>query len=382
MTIKEIIPIANQIMQDYDLCDSCLGRLFSKQLHLSSNKLLGKKLKMSVRQSSKKCFICKNLLDNLTPYLKLMLDASSKYDFSSMIVGALIKPSVIDRDDYIRSKYKLRGIDSVKTDITKELGKQFIKKTKKTIDFLNPDLTFTINFKDESCQLRSKPILLHGRYTKSERGLPQKQKPCVNCSGKGCRGCNFHGISEYDSVEGKLSEFLFDKFGGTTAKFTWVGGEDKSSLVLGSGRPFFVKIQNPFKRNLVLPRKITSDSVVMHNCKIISLPPKTPIKFNSSIELKISTENEILPTTMAKLKSILNGPVVVYETSGKRSEKVISDLKYKKTSKNCFTLFIKAEGGLPVKRFVDGDDVTPGIRQIMNDKCTCITFDFLEIDLK
>jgi tRNA pseudouridine synthase 10 len=337
---------------------------------------------MSVRQSSKKCFICKNLLDNLTPYLKLMLDASSKYNFSSMIVGALIKPSVIDRDDYIRSKYKLRGIDSVKTDITKELGKQFTKKTKKIIDFLNPDLTFTINFKDESCQLRSKPILLHGRYTKSERGLPQKQKPCVNCSGKGCRCCNFHGISEYDSVEGKLSEFLFDKFGGTTAKFTWVGGEDKSSLVLGSGRPFFVKIQNPFKRDLALPRKITSDSVIMHNCKIISLPPKTPIKFNSSIELKISTENEILPATMAKLKSILNGPVVVYETSGKRSEKVISDLKYKKTSKNCFTLFIKAEGGLPVKRFVDGDDVTPGIRQIMNDKCTCITFDFLEIDLK
>ncbi len=382
MTIKEIIPIANQIIRDYDLCDSCLGRLFSKQLHLSSNKLLGKKLKMSVRQSSKKCFICKNLLDDLIPYLKLMLDASSKYDFSSMIVGALIKPSVIDRDDYIRSKYKLRGIDSVKTDITKELGKQFIKKTKKTIDFLNPDLTFTINFKDESCQLRSKPILLHGRYTKSERGLPQKQKSCVNCSGKGCRCCDFHGISEYDSIEGKLSKFLFDKFGGTTAKFTWVGGEDKSSLVLGSGRPFFVKIQNPFKRNLVLPRKITSDSVVIRNCKIISLPPKTPIKFNSSIELKISTENEILPTTMAKLKSILNGPVVVYETSGKRSEKVISDLKYKKTSKNCFTLFIKAEGGLPVKRFVDGDDVTPGIRQVMNDKCTCITFDFLEIDLK
>ena len=380
--IKEIIPIANQIMKDYNLCDICLGRLFSKQMHLSSNKLLGKKLKMSVRQSSKKCFICKNLLDNLMPYLKLMLNASSKYDFSSIIVGALIKPSIMDRDDYIRSKYKLMGTDSVKTDITKELGKQFTKKTKKTVDFLNPDLTFTINFKDESCQLRSKPILLHGRYTKSKRGLPQKQKSCVNCSRKGCRCCNFHGISEYDSVEGRISEFLFDKFGGTTTKFTWVGGEDKSSLVLGSGRPFFVKIQNPFKRTLALPRKITSDSVIIHNCKIISAPPKMPIKFNSSIKLNISTENEISSTTMEKLKSILSEPVVVYEKSGKRSEKVISDLKYTKTSKNCFTLFIKAEGGLPVKRFVDGDDVTPGIRQILNDKCTCITFDFLEIDLK
>ena len=256
------------------------------------------------------------------------------------------------------------------------------KKTKKRIDFLNPDLTFTINFKDESCQLRSKPLLLYGRYTKSERGLPQKQKSCDNCYGKGCRTCNFHGISEYDSVEGKISEFLFDQFGGTTAKFTWVGGEDKSSLVLGSGRPFFVKIQNPFKRNLSLPKKIIFDSIVIHNCKIISEPPKMPIKFNSSIELKISTENEIQSIAMKNLKSILGGPVVVYEKSGKRSEKIISDLRYKKTAKNCFTLFIKAEGGLPVKRFVDGDDVTPGIRQIMNDKCSCITFDFLEIDLK
>ncbi len=382
ITLKEIIPLANQIQKDYELCDSCLGRLFSKQMNLSSNKLLGKKLKLSLSKPAKKCFICKNLLDNLTPYLKLMFDVSSKYDYSSIVVGALIKPSIIDRDDYIRSKYKLKGIDSVKTDITKELGKRFTKKTKKRIDFLNPELTFTINFKDESCQLRSKPILFHGRYTKSNRELPQKQKSCANCSGKGCRICCFHGISEYDSVEGKISEFLFNKFGGTTAKFTWIGGEDKSSLVLGSGRPFFVKLQNPFKRNLSIPRKIISDSIVIHNCKIISELPKPPIKFTSLIELKISTTNEIKSGTMKKLKSILSGPVVIYEKSGKRSEKIISALKYKKNAKDCFTLFIKAEGGLPVKRFVDGDDVFPGICQIMNDKCTCITFDFLEINLK
>ena len=80
--------------------------------------------------------------------------------------------------------------------------------------------------------------------------------------------------------------------------------------------------------------------------------------------------------------NIVNNPVVVYDSSGKRSEKLISDLKYKKTAKNCFTFFIKAEGGLPVKRFVEGDDVTPGISQILNDKCRCIQFDFLEIVLK
>lgn len=381
MTIEEIIPISNELMKNYGLCDSCLGRLFSKQLNLSSNKLLGKKLKAHVKQSQKKCFICKNLLDNLSAYLKLMLDASSKYNYSSIVIGALIKPSIIDRDDYIKSKYKLRGIDSVKTDITKELGKQFVKKTKKIIDFLNPDLTFTINFKDESCQIRSKSIVLYGQYTKSKRGLPQKQKSCTNCSGKGCKSCNLHGISEYGSIEGKISEFLFTTFGGTTTKFTWVGGEDQSSLVLGSGRPFFVKLQNPFKRNISLPKKIISDQVVIHNLKIISDPPKTPIKFNSLIELKISTEHEIISENLKKLKNMLSNPVVVYEKSGKRSEKAVSILKYKKISKTLFNLIIKSEGGLPVKRFVDGDDVTPGITQMMSDRCTCVAFDFLEISL-
>jgi tRNA pseudouridine synthase 10 len=379
---KKIIPIANQIIKEYDLCDRCLGRLFSKQLNLSSNKLLGKKLKVNFKRLTSKCYICKNLLDNLAPYLKSMITASHKYEFDSIVVGAMIKPSIMDRDDYIRSKYKLRGIDSVKTDITKELGKQFIKKTKKTIDFLNPDLTFTIDFKNDTCDLRSKPIILHGRYTKSQRGLPQKQKSCINCFGKGCRNCNFHGISEYDSVEGKISQFLFEKFGGTTTKFTWVGGEDQSSLVVGSGRPFFVKIQNPFKRDLSLPRSMAFDSVTMHDCKIISESPKSPIKFISSIAMKILTENEIHSSTLKKLNEVVNGPVVVYDSSGRRSEKIVSDLKYTKTSKNYFTLFIKAEGGLPVKRFVEGGDVIPGISQILNDKCRCVEFDFLEIVLK
>ena len=42
---------------------------------------------------------------------------------------------------------------------------------------------------------------------------------------------------------------------------------------------------------------------------------------------------------------------------GKRSEKKIFSVKYRKNSNNTFTLFIKAEGGLPIKRFVNSDDV-------------------------
>jgi len=378
-TYQEIIPTAGKILKKYDLCDHCLGRLFSKQLHLTSNKVLGKKLKKK-SGSAEKCYICKNLFENLNHFFKLMLDVSSNYSFTTFSVGAMIKPSIVDRDDSVRSEFKLKGVDSIKTDITKELGSLFSRKTKKTIDYVDPETTFTVNFKDESCQIRSKSITLSGRYVKSQRGFPQKQKSCDNCSGKGCRICNFHGITEYDSVEGAISQLIFKKFGGTTAKYTWIGGEDQSSLVLGNGRPFFVKIQNPLKRKVKLSN-VTVNSINLSNLKLVYESPKKSLKFISTIKIKISTKSPIDPEYLKKLKDLTLSPLVVYEKSGKRSEKKIFQAKYKKVSKNALILNIKAEGGLPIKRFVISDDITPGISKILNTPCVCQEFDFLEIEV-
>ena len=379
-TYQQIIPIANQILKKYDLCDHCLGRLFSKQLHLSSNKLLGKKLKKNSK-STQRCYICKNLFDNLNHFLNMMIDVESPYSYSSFSIGAIIKPSIIDRDDTIRSKYKLKGIDGIKTDITKELGKLFSKKTKKAFDSLDPEIIFTVNLKDEFCDIRSKSLTLSGRYVKPIRGFLQKQKSCSNCSGKGCRICDFHGIKEFDSVEGEISQFLFKKLGGTTAKFTWIGGEDKSSLILGTGRPFFVKIQNPHKRKLGV-KSANLKHVKVNNFKIVTDSPKKPLKFNSLVEAKISTSSNINSKLLQKLKNLTKKPIAVYEKSGKRSEKRILSIKHKKSDDTSFTLFFKFEGGLPVKRFVTGDDVSPGISQILGISCKCIEFDFRDVEVK
>ncbi|MBS1267955.1 MAG: tRNA pseudouridine synthase Pus10 [Nitrosopumilus sp.] len=377
---SQITPLVNQILKKYDLCDHCLGRFFSKQLHLSSNKLLGKKLHHN-QKTSKKCHICKNIFKNLNYFLKMMHDASLNYSFSSFSVGTIVKPSIIDRDDCIRSKYRLKGIDGIKTDITKELGKLFAKQTRKIIDNLNPEVVFTVNIKDESCQLRSKSITISGRYVKSLRGIPQKQVSCENCLGKGCRICDSHGISKFDSVEGIISKFLFEKLGGGIAKFTWIGGEDKSSLVLGSGRPFFVKLHNPRKRNL-RKKSLILDSLNIFNLKIIPNPPKSPIKFISYIKIKINSDSILNSDSLKKLKVLTQIPVIVYDKSGKRSEKKIYSCKYRKISNYSFSLILKVDGGLPIKRFVIGDDVSPGISKILNASCTCKEFDFLDIETK
>ena len=377
---SQITSTANLILKKYDLCDQCLGRLFSKQLRLSSNKLLGKKLhKNSTFQS--KCYVCKNLFCNLDHFLKLMLDSSSNYTFKTYGIGIMIKPSIVDRDDFLRSQYQLKGIDSVKSDITKELIKLFTKKTHKIMDPFDPEITFTVNLKDESCQLRSKSITIFGRYVKSKRGYSQKQKSCDNCSGKGCRICDFHGISEFESIEGIISKLIFKKFGGTTAKFTWIGGEDKSSLVLGSGRPFFVKIKNPSKRKSKLSDE-NFNSVSLFNLKLVHESPKKSLTFHSKIKIKISTKLQINSKNLKKLKDLTTYPITVYEKSGKRYEKKIFDLTYKKNSSNVFTVIISAEGGFPIKRFVIGDDVLPNISSVLDTTCMVQEFDFLDIIVK
>ena len=377
---SEITSIANSILKKYDLCDQCLGRLFSKQLQLSSNKLLGRKLKKKYISKSK-CYVCKNLFCNLDYFLKSMLDISSNYEFQTYSVGIMIKPSIVDRDDFIRSKYHLKGIDSVKTDVAKELIKLFTKKTQKLLDSFDPEITFTINLKDELCQLHSKSIILFGKYVKSKRGYAQKQQSCGNCSGMGCRVCDFHGISEFESVEGIISKLLFKKFGGTTTKFTWIGGEDKSSLVLGSGRPFFVKIKNPSKRKSTLADE-KFDSVSIFNLKLVDTFPKKPLNFYSRIKIKISTKSQINSKKLKKLKDLTTCPIVIYEKSGKRYEKKIFDLKYKKNSNNLFTIIMSAEGGFPVKKFVIGDDMSPNISSLLDNSCVAQEFDFLDIFLK
>ena len=377
--LQKILPLANSILQKHDLCENCLGRLFAKKLGLSSNKLLGKKLRHN-KKMRKKCYICKNLFENLDFFLKLMLNASSNYSFSTFSVGSLIKPSIVDRDDYIRSKFKLKGIDSVKTDLTRELGKLFSRKTRRKINCSDPDVTFTVNLKDDSCQIRAKSLILFGTYVKKIRNISQKQKSCTNCSGKGCRTCEFHGIAEFDSVEGIISKFIFTSLGGTTAKFTWIGGEDKSSLVLGSGRPFFVKLNNPFKRSLS-STSFRSAIVEINNLKVVSKLPST-IKFLSTVKTVISSEHILDSKSLRKLKSLVMSPTIIYENSGKRIEKTVYSIKYSKKSNYEFILLLKAEGGIPIKRFVSSENVSPGVSQTLENPCVCKEFDFLEIDLK
>ncbi len=379
--IASVLDISQKILKEYNLCDNCLGRLFAKKLGLASNKKLGQRIHKSLKKKSTKCHICKNIFENLHFYLAKIQESSSGYDFKTFLVGATLKPSVLDRDDHIRSQFQMRGVDSIKTNITRELAKQFAKKAKKRSQQLEPDLTITVDFKTESCGVYSKPVFAFGRYVKKTRDIPQKQKPCGNCLGKGCVTCNRHGMVEFDSVEGMICKYLFEKFEAPQVKITWIGGEDSTSLVLGTGRPFFAKIASPKKRNPKLPKKVKADKITIACLKQIGKIPTGPVPFVSKATLLVSTENPIQQEEIEKIEQLNKSTIAIYESSGKRVEKSIHAIRYKVKSENLFYLFLKIDGGVPLKRFIGGDNVFPNISDFISNKSKCETFDFEEVKI-
>lgn len=380
--VDKIILDAKEILKEYDLCNNCLGRFFAPKLGLTSNRRFGNKIRgILEEEQSGTCYICKNMMSKLDIQLTKMLEKAKDYEFSSFLVGAILQPSVQDRDDLIRSKFKLRGTNSIKTDVTREIGKRFGRKTKTKVNYQNPDIIFTIDFKNEECEIKSKPLFFSGKYTKNIRGIPQKQKPCKHCGGRGCQVCKYHGISEFESVEGKTAKFLYEKFNANQAKITWVGSEDETSLVLGKGRPFFVKLTNPHKRTVMLQKKIPLGEITIHNLKIISKIPTKIIRFRSKVEMEILTENEIKAPQLKRLRKLETMPISIYDNSGKMTQKRIYKIQYKVKSDNSFSLVMKADSGVPLKRFVDGREVSPSLSSILQNPCKCKSFDFYEIAL-
>lgn len=354
----------NGISKKYDLCNHCLSRLESKK----------------TTGSTKKCFICKNIFQHLDDIVNRIFTTVSSYEFSDFDTGVMLKHSLSDRDDLIKSAFKIKGVSSIKTNINHEIAKKISRKIKKKLSHSNADLIVTVNLKDHSYEIYSKPIFIYGRYIKKTRLLAQKQRSCNNCSGKGCHACSFHGLQNFNSVEGKITEFLIKKFDCQQVKFNWLGGEEKSSLVLGNGRPFFVKITNPKRRTTVIRRNNKLDGIELVELRKITELPKGQIFFKSKVLILVRTEKPVKSSIINYLDR-LDMPLEIQVRGKKTLVKNIYKINIKKTPSNLLKISIYLDGGIPIKPLIQNTDVVPNFTNLLKTKCECIQFDFKKIDV-
>ena len=372
--------IASKILQHYTLCEYCAGRILSKSLGKKSSKFLGKKLINKYGKSSdKKCYICKNIFDGFEFMIINIIEKSSSFDFKTFHLGIILKPSFLERDDYIKSKFKIKGIENIKFSIAKELTKKISRKINANRITDDPDLFIQANFKEESCRLRAKSLFVYGRYNKKIRNLSQKQQSCHSCNGIGCHNCEFKGIENIQSIEEIISNFFINKFDCKQVKINWIGGEDQSSLVMGNGRPFFANLLNPKKHNRILPKTFDLKVISLSELKKLTVQPKGFVPFKSEVSITIETEKPISLTQLKKLKILEKCIIKDFSRDKQNSQKQIYKIKYKKIGKTQFILDLFCDGGISIKSFIQNSDITPNVSDLIENRCKCVQFDFKNI---
>ena len=374
--------VAEHFMHPLQVFVACLVSLSSISIAFVRVLSLGGKLRKDLRKDlkireCKKCHVCRGLFDGIDIVNKMVLKSVSEYEFKTFLLGVTMRPSVVDGDDFIRSKFHLIGAESVKSAFAHDLSKALSHTTKTKSQILSPDISLTVNLRKDSVYARSTPAYISGRYLKEKRGMPQKLVKCYECNGVGCIKCS----ATRESIEMNIAEYLCSIFAAESAKITWVGGEDKSSLVLGNGRPFFAQMINPKKRKPRMPKHQDLGQGLNLLCpKNIKSYPKMPVKFRSIIKVSVQTKDEISAAGLKQIKEMQGSSIAVYEKS-RRNEKMVYSVRYKKSSPKSLAVTLQVDGGLPIKKFIGGDTVFPNLTDMLETECTCEYFDFYGVDV-
>jgi tRNA pseudouridine synthase 10 len=324
------------------------------------------------------------------------------YQFDTFLIGATLPANLFEKEDQIRARFKIRGRENIKSQLIRDLRKKFSEVTKKRIDILHPDLTINLQFqKNTSLEINTKmrPLIMLGRYIKKNRGIPQRsggehnsgnevyiQSEPYRIVSQTPRQASVIRTLEDASIQSIMSKEILRITKGEALKFSWIGSEDENSLVLGSGRPFFVQIRNP--KTIHLNQKtlrFQEYGLFVNIEEFFERLPEQPVQFIAKTRIVIQASRQIGKEGGLKIKSLANSIVVFQNQKNKSrsSAKRIYSIDIVKINNKIFELDVIADGGLAIKQFVEGREyISPNISAVANLQCKCLLFDILDIRIK
>ncbi len=107
--------------------------------------------------------------DSILKMIEKTLDNS--YHFDTFSIGATLPANLLEREDQIRARFKIRGMENIKSQLLRVLRKRFSEVSNKRVDFSHPDLMITLQFqKDTSLdiEIRMRPVIMFCRYIKKK----------------------------------------------------------------------------------------------------------------------------------------------------------------------------------------------------------------------
>ncbi len=429
MRASEIINVAKQAIQKYPLCDSCLGRLFGMMGYGLTNAERGRALKTILLMEAYdtalgewneellkslalsgfnaarltlakigaepikevECYICKNLVSKVNELATMCVEVGKEYEYSTFQVGCSIPHEIIEREESLWLNFRLERSESIKSELTREVGKQIQSLTGKFYSPDKPDLVFIIDAKTWKVVAEPRPVFIYGRYRKKVRGLPQSPWLYQPDS----------RISYNTSIEELITAPLIKLFGARDAKLHAAGREDLDVRTLGNGRPFVVEIVSPKVRSvdLGMAERLINDSakglVEVENLVYVDgkLVPKLKAfseiarkKYVAKVKLGQPISDHALEELEAKFRNLLvsqRTPLrILRRKNDKVRKKIVYELKAKALGEREILLEITCQGGLYVKELIHGDQgrTRPNVAEVLGVNITVEELDILWIE--
>ena len=297
--MSKILNIAKKIISNHYLCDNCLGRMFGGLSRGLSNEERGRAIRETVKMDihlqllegkrvprkllkslislynememkslleerginiapkviESSCEICGGLFNELDDILTELLPYILEYEFTGYVVGVTSLPEYEEREERIKMKYGLWFSESIRSELSRELGKKLDKKLRvanKAVEYdpSSPEATIIIDITNKTVEVETKPIQIYFEvYREKER--PLFAKNCKSCRGKGCETCDYIGKEAGNSLEYALGKVMLKETGGRRWRFSikYLDRErDKIEV--------YLKVIRPKKRNIDVKRLI------------------------------------------------------------------------------------------------------------------------------
>jgi tRNA pseudouridine synthase 10 len=437
----DILEKAQLMLENYALCNHCLGRQFAllgygldnekrgeaikliltmraHQFALSENKSkfeplknlasnggsamavailkkMGKK-KITEKQS---CYLCADHFNALKLIVDRSLNELKNYEYATFLVGIELPIEVEEREDELRGKFMLKHCESMRNEFSWNIGKQIAEITKKETDYKRPDIVVLVNPFNTQVSFQVNPVYIAGRYRKLIRGIPQSKWVCNKCRGKGCPRCNWTGRIYPESVEEIICKPILEIIHGEDVVFHGAGREDVDSRMLGQGRPFVVEVKKPEKRFIDLASlagKINEAGMGKVQVSGLHFASKDVVRLLKKSEAAqklykviVEFDQPVSEEQLSILEKTLDNSTVRQQTPRRvlhrradlTREKHIYKAKVKRIKPNRLEIRVRCQGGLYIKELITGDEgrTNPSVLEILKIRAVPLELDVLGV---
>jgi tRNA U54 and U55 pseudouridine synthase Pus10 len=287
---------------------------------------------------------------------------------------------MFDIEDSIRSHYKLKGLEDIKSSFNSKIRNKFQSLSKKKLNIINPDIKINLFISDNndySIKILSRSLYLLGRYTK-KKFMAQREKNVL----KNNHIYNHDSIiSKNQTVQTIIQKTLSNCIRSDKMVFTWYGSEDDNSQVLGKGRLFLVQLINPRERTIKINKVFTGDGISFKIIEKKDLLQNVKRNFRIKNKIFIKTSNPINKIHFINLTE-LNNSIIKYRYKSKILYKKIYHIKFKKLDPYHLIINIECDSGLFLRQFIEGRNfIKPNISLALHNQCECLKFDIMDISL-